>query len=114
MTTLAAPQLSTASQALIDLRLDTLDRMLLGRMPRHDRVTVVSEVEAQIFELLSRRGDEPSRDDVLAVLSELDPPEAYLPDHDGLEESFVPRPRTRVAKPTVSVAGPTAESRWSR
>jgi hypothetical protein len=55
--------------------------MLLGRLPRSERVEIVREVESQIFELLGERNsDELTREDVLAVLARLDPPEAYLPD----------------------------------
>lgn len=87
MTTLTAPNLAPALQALIDLRLDTIDRLLLNHLPRQDRVNIVSEVETQIFELLSERGDdEPTRDDVLAVLARLDPPEAYVPEDAALLE----------------------------
>jgi len=68
-------------QALIDLRLDTIDRLLLNHLPRQDRLNIVSEVEAQIFELLSETAnEEPTRDDLLAVLGQLDPPEAYVPE----------------------------------
>src|SRR5215217_7291486 len=81
MSTLTAPLLAPTLQALIDLRLDTIDRLLLNHLPRQDRVNIVSEVEAQIFELLGEQGDdEPTRDDVLAVLARLDPPEAYVPE----------------------------------
>ncbi len=72
-------QLSTALQSLIDSRLDTIDRMLLSRVPRGERLAIVREVESQIDELLGEREtDELSREDVLAVLGRLDPPEAYL------------------------------------
>lgn len=81
MMTVATAHLSETSQALIDARLDTVDRMLVGRVPRQDRLAIVREVEAQIHDLLGERGaDEPGRDDVLAVLARLDPPEAYLPE----------------------------------
>jgi hypothetical protein len=87
MSTLTAPALAPTLQALIDLRLDTIDRLLLSHLPRQDRVNIVSEVEAQIFELLAERGDdEPTRDDVLAVLARLDPPEAYVPEDAALLE----------------------------
>lgn len=82
---LAAARLTDALQALIDLRLDTIDRMLLGRVPRQDRLNIVGEVESRIYELLGERGvEEPTRDDVLAVLARLDPPEAYVP--EGAED----------------------------
>ena len=48
-------QIPESLQALIDSRLDTIDRMLLGRLPRGERLEVVREVESQIFELLQER-----------------------------------------------------------
>jgi hypothetical protein len=84
MMSVATTELSRSTQHLIDSRLDTIDRMLLGRVPRQERIEIVREVEAQIFEQLYERGaDEWSRDDVLAVLGRLDPPEAYLPEEEG-------------------------------
>ena len=81
----ATTELSRSTQHLIDSRLDTIDRMLLGRVSRQERLEIVREVEAQIFEQLHERGgDELSRDDVLAVLGLLDPPEAYLPEEGDL------------------------------
>jgi hypothetical protein len=76
-------------QSLIDSRLDTIDRMLLGRLPRGERLEIVREVESQIFELLRERtgGTELSREDVLDALRRLDPPEAYLPEDFGPEAS---------------------------
>ena len=54
--------------------------MLLGRLSRQDRLAIVREVESQIHELLQERNtDELTREDVLAVLARLDPPEAYIP-----------------------------------
>ena len=80
----ATTELSRSTQHLIDSRLDTIDRMLLGRVSRQERLEIVREVEAQIFEQLHERGaDELSREDVLAVLGRLDPPEAYLPEEAG-------------------------------
>jgi hypothetical protein len=80
--TITTEPLSASLQVLIDSRLDTIDRMLLGRLARQDRLAIVREVESQIFELLQGRGEttELERDDVLAVLATLDPPEAYLPE----------------------------------
>jgi hypothetical protein len=80
----ATTDLSRSTQHLIDSRLDTIDRMLLGRVSRQERLEIVREVEAQIFEQLHERGaDDVGRDDVLAVLGRLDPPEAYLPEDEG-------------------------------
>jgi hypothetical protein len=65
-------------------------------MPWSERRSIVGEVETQIFELLARRGPALTREDVLAVLASLDPPEAYLP------EEF--RDRFAGASATVSAA----------
>jgi len=94
MTTAVAAQLSESLQALVDSRLDTIDRLLMGRLPRQDRLAIVKEVEDQVFELLQERGaEELSREDVLAVLARLDPPEAYLPEESaGLEWVLSRRP----------------------
>ncbi|MGD9644856.1 MAG: hypothetical protein AB7U73_04035 [Pirellulales bacterium] len=69
-------------QALVDERLDAIERVLLSTgVSRGERGGIVGEVETQIFELLARRtSGEPTRDDVLAVLSQLDPPESYAPE----------------------------------
>jgi hypothetical protein len=84
MTTIAASPLTDVLQTLVDARLDTIDRMLLGRVNRQDRLAIVREVESQVFDLLQRPEGSPiDRDDVLAVLARLDPPEAYLPDDDS-------------------------------
>jgi hypothetical protein len=98
--------LTESLQALVDARLDTIDRMLVGRVPRADRLSIVREVESQVFELLQERAaGEPTRDDVLAVLSRLDPPEAYLHEED---ETFAPPARA------VSSARPAGGSGLSR
>jgi hypothetical protein len=96
---------SGASQMLIDARLDAIDRALLGRVSRPERLNVVGEVEARIHELLADRcgpGVEPARDDVLAVLARLDPPEAYLP--EGFEPDDEPRAISRPARPRPASA----------
>jgi hypothetical protein len=93
--------LSESLQSLIDSRLDTIDRMLLGRVARAERVAIVREVESQIHELLGEREtDEPSREDVLAVLARLDPPEAYLPEEGGATDS-PPSSRSGPIRPAV-------------
>ena len=80
--------LSESLQNLIDSRLETIERMLLGRVARAERMAIVREVESQIHELLGEREtDELSREDVLAVLARLDPPEAYLPEEGGATDS---------------------------
>jgi uncharacterized iron-regulated membrane protein len=72
---------------------------------RGERQGVVEEVEAQIHELLSRRGSEPTAADVAAVLESLDPPEAYAP--EGYR-GRVNRPRPRVPQPCLVALGSAA------
>ena len=45
----ATARISDSVQTLIDSRLDTIDRMLLGRLSRQDRLAIVREVESQIM-----------------------------------------------------------------
>ena len=107
MSSIAMPLLAESSQALVDARLDTIDRMLLGRVPRQDRLAIVREVESQIHDLLGERdAGSIDRDDVLAVLARLDPPEAYLPD-EAVDGPTVPR---RMITPASGVSGRTPRS----
>lgn len=81
MTTLTSTTLDPALQSLVDARLDTIDRMLLGRVPRADRMGILREVEAQIEELVAQKDPATlGREDILEVLGQLDPPEGYLPE----------------------------------
>lgn len=97
--TLSAGRLPRPLQKVVDARLDTIDRMLLGRLPRADRLAVARDVEAQIFDLLGERpGHELDREDVLTVLSQLDPPEAYLPEEGGYEAAAVLMPAISPAR----------------
>lgn len=103
-------QLSASLQSLIDSRLDTIDRMLLPRVARAERMAIVREVESQIHELLGERErDEVSREDVLAVLGRLDPPEAFLP-----EEFEVDAPATVRRTVGVSQRGRSTEQKNER
>lgn len=74
--------LGTEMQKMIDYRLDSLDRLLIGSaVSRSERMDVVQSVEDQIHEMMDRRSDgEPTREDLVQVLRELDPPEAYVSD----------------------------------
>jgi hypothetical protein len=91
----AAPEL----QSLIDLRLDLVDRVLQdARLSRAERTGILEELAGQIQEQLDRRSSEPTREDLLAVLAELDPPEAFQETFDG--ESDRPRPQPRSAANT--------------
>jgi len=79
-------QLPHTLATLVESRLDTIDRMLVGRVPRQDRLAIAREVESQIYDLLEASGhDDHTRESVLAVLARLDPPEAYLPDEAARE-----------------------------
>jgi hypothetical protein len=92
---MTAEMLNPQLRSLIDERLDAIDRVLVqARIGWTERRNIVEEVETQIFELLARRGQSPTEEDVLAVLAAIDPPEAYLP-----EESR--------ATPVAAVASPT-------
>src|SRR4051812_37924107 len=110
MSTITSVRVPESLQTLIDSRLDTIDRMLLGRLPRGERLEVVREVESQVFEHLQERagGEELSREDVLDALRRLDPPEAYLPEEFGAEASQ--RVRVAASRPAMSLspAGPIA------
>jgi hypothetical protein len=80
---MSAPKsLSNELQAIVDNRLDAIDQNLLrAGLPRHQRRSIVEEVENQILEMLMRLEADPwTRQDVLAVLAKLDPPEAYVPE----------------------------------
>ncbi len=77
---------TNTARALIDARLETVERALFGRISRAERLDIVGEVESRIDELLRERcgpANEPTREDVLAVLAKLDPPEAYLEFESG-------------------------------
>ena len=88
--------LDPAAQVLIDTRLDTIDRMLVGQVPRADRLAIVREVEAQLYDhLADRTPDDTDRDAVLAALGRLDPPEAYLPDESTGSPRTMPISVTR-------------------
>ena len=100
--TVATAQISESLQTLIDSRLDTIDRMLLGRLSRQDRLAIVREVESQIHELIQERNsDELTREDVLAVLARLDPPEAYLPEDS--ESTIGLTRRATPSRPTPTI-----------
>ncbi|MFO0808834.1 MAG: hypothetical protein U0746_09445 [Gemmataceae bacterium] len=101
--TATATELEAPVRDLIDGRLDAVDRVLLhAGTPRSERREIVGEVEAQIFEMLARRGDAPARADVLAVLSQLDPPESYAPDGFDVREFRTAWAANEPAGPRVS------------
>lgn len=105
MTTLTSPPQEL--QSLIDMRLDLVDRVLQdARLSRAERTGILQELEGQIQEQLDRRSSEPTREDVLAVLAELDPPEAFL---DTLERGD-DRPRPMVSRGATTRSASTASS----
>ncbi len=83
-----------AYQHLVDARLDAIERYLIdNRMPREERQEVIASVLEQIQSQLAIHAGAASRDDVLRVLSTLDPPEAYVenphqPQRRSQAESF--------------------------
>lgn len=82
--------LSPELERLIDERLDAVDRILsLSRTARSERMQILSDLESQIRDrLASRTSEEPTRADLLAVLAELDPPEAYLDESVSISPAF--------------------------
>ncbi len=108
MSTLQAPvdcrtELDPSLQLLIETRLDILDRILVGRVSRGDRMSILGEVESQIEELVSQKDAATlSRADLLEILGRIDPPEAYIPDDLDERESRMTR-RRYVAMPLVRV-----------
>jgi len=102
-------ELSPALQSLVEERLDAIERILLAAgVSRGERRGILSEVESHVFELLARRTTgEPTREDVLAVLAQLDPPESYAPegfDRRKLNETFAP-PKPREPELSLLAAG---------
>lgn len=65
---------------IVDARLDYVERALMSKgMGRGERREILAAIEDQILVMLGNiDGDEPTRDDLLRVLAQLDPPEAYL------------------------------------
>ena len=82
--------LSSDLERLIDERLDAVDRILsLSRTARSERMQILSDLESQIRDrLAARTTEEPTRADLLAVFSELDPPEAYLDEGMPVSPAF--------------------------
>lgn len=120
MTETLEPTLSADLQSLIEKRLDLVDRVLLdGRVSRSERTTILQELEGQILQLVERRSEQPTRDDVLRVLSELDPPEAFLSDDDDplSEPAPVRKPFAGGRRPVISeprpMASPSALALWA-
>jgi hypothetical protein len=91
---MTAAELSPELRKLIDARLEAVDGVLTrAQIAWSERRSIVGEVETQIYELLSRRSPVPTREDVLAVLASLDPPESYIPEElrDEFAASREPR-----------------------
>ncbi|MFN0054524.1 MAG: hypothetical protein ACKV0T_20300 [Planctomycetales bacterium] len=64
---------------LVDQRLDLLDRLLIGLVPRRDRLEMVRRSEERIQELLADlKTPEPTQEQVLEALARLEPPEALM------------------------------------
>jgi hypothetical protein len=75
---MTSADLNPELRRLIDARLEAIDRVLaMAQVGWTERRSIVGEVETQIFELLARRSEAPTYDDVVTVISSLDPPESY-------------------------------------
>jgi hypothetical protein len=106
MMTATRTDLDPGLRALIDDRLDAVERvLLLAGVSRGERGGIVEEVETQVYELLARRtSEEPTRRDVQAVLAALDPPEAYAPEgyrERAADAAAPPVPRPRQPRPSL-------------
>jgi hypothetical protein len=101
----ARTDLGAPLQALIDDRLDAIERVLLrAGVSRGERRSIVEEVENQVHEMLGRRAaGEPTRDDVRAVLASLDPPEEYAPEE--YRRRVPPEARPRQPQPCLLAIG---------
>jgi hypothetical protein len=87
---------------LIEDRLESIERLLMrAGKPRSERLAIIEEISSQIEEMLSRRvTGEPTSEEVLQVLSELDPPESF-----GVEDDSRPQVRpAREVQQTVVVS----------
>jgi hypothetical protein len=100
-------KLAADAQQRVDQYLDAVERALekSGR-PRDERRGITDEVEAQILEMLAdRAGFQPTVSDVEAVLSELDPPEAYAEEPGGASPAAAPAaPPSPAVRPHFSRA----------
>jgi hypothetical protein len=99
---------SPVVERLIEDRLDAIERLLIrSGKSRSDRLAIIEEVTAQINELLNRNVQgEVSREDVIQVLSELDPPESFASDepyNTGTSE-WMTRPVRPHSEPSKSSA----------
>ncbi|MFN0056690.1 MAG: hypothetical protein ACKV0T_31490 [Planctomycetales bacterium] len=88
---MTAAELNPELRLLIDERLEAIDRALASaQVSWPERRSIVGEVETQVFELLSRRETAPAKEDLIALLATLDPPESYIPEE--LRESATSAP----------------------
>jgi uncharacterized membrane protein len=106
-------ELAPSLQKLIDARLDNIDRALLSTdTSRYERRQIVSAVEDQIQELVSRNDkDEHSREDILRILASLDPPEAF--GSGSMQQAYEPRPHRTVTKLEPSRSSNSIEPKGS-
>ena len=95
-------ELAPSLQRLIDARLDSIDRALLSTdSSRAERRQIVAAIEDQIQELITRLGNDPTREDILKILASLDPPEAYGWSSAAVElDQQLPARSNRIAPPS--------------
>lgn len=74
-----ASESAVGRHPLIECRLDLLDRLLVGVVPRSARLAAVAQAEACLAGKLAELGtDAPTDAQVLQILSQVDPPETTL------------------------------------
>jgi hypothetical protein len=89
-------------RARLDAHLDAVEKALAeAKCSRERRRGIVDDLEAQITDMLAARGAEPTLADLEAVLTTLDPPEAYG-ESAGMPRSQ-PAPGESPVRPPVEV-----------
>ena len=95
---------------LVDQKLDSVDRvLLLAGVPRVARRAILEELETTTLALIAEEAGErtPQPDDVLQVLSRLDPPESYAPEAyraKARSAALGKAPRPKIRRPQVAVS----------
>ena len=97
-------RLDTAVQRCIDDHLDLIDETLRGSgMSRSERQSILDDVQTQVLDMLAERTeDEPTVEDVRAVIAELDPPESYANEDEVVRDSLAARAQHDAAAPRFS------------
>jgi hypothetical protein len=96
--------LSGEARARLDKHLDAVEAALVAAgNSREQRRGVLDDLEAQILDMLAAKSRTPTAEDVEAVLAQLDPPAAYIPNA-----------APSIAPPKISAPSPVVRPRYSR